>query len=54
MYLARGNLPWQGMPGKDKDERQRKILEKKKILLLVNYVKVFLKNLNFFVIIVEI
>ena len=30
MYLARGNLPWQGMPGKDKDERQRKILEKKK------------------------
>ena len=30
LYLARGNLPWQGMPGKDKQERQRKILEKKK------------------------
>ena len=29
LYLARGNLPWQGMPGKNKEERYKKILLKK-------------------------
>jgi serine/threonine protein kinase len=29
MYLLRGNLPWQGMNGKTKDERYKKILQKK-------------------------
>lgn len=30
IYLLRGNLPWQGLPIKKKEDRYRKILEKKK------------------------
>jgi serine/threonine protein kinase len=29
MYFLRGNLPWQGLPGKNKEERYKKILQKK-------------------------
>jgi serine/threonine protein kinase len=29
MYLLRGSLPWQGLPNNDKDERYKKIMEKK-------------------------
>ena len=29
MYFLRGTLPWQGIPGKTKDERYKKILQKK-------------------------
>ena len=30
LYFLRGNLPWQGLKGNNKDERYRKICEKKK------------------------
>ena len=29
MYFLRGNLPWQGLPGKNKEERYKKICQKK-------------------------
>ena len=29
MYFLRGRLPWQGIPVKNKEERYRKIMEKK-------------------------
>jgi hypothetical protein len=28
VYLIKGELPWQGVPGKDKDEKYKKIKEK--------------------------
>ena len=56
MYFLKGNLPlpWQGLKVKVKEERYQKILEKKKKLVLKNYVKVFHKNFLFLFLTVEI
>lgn len=54
MYFLRGRLPWQGIPVKNKEERYRKIMEKKLKLLPKNYAKDFLKNLLIILIIRDI
>ena len=48
LYFLRVSLPWQGLKVKAKEERYKKILQKKKKLLLKNYAEDFLlffKNL---------
>ena len=48
MYFLRGNLPWQGLKIKSKENRYAKILEKKKKIQVNNYVKIFRMNLRIF------
>ena len=40
IYLLKSVLPWQGVKSDNKYEKYEKVLEKKEILLLNNYVKV--------------
>lgn len=46
IYFLRGNLPWQGLKIKSKEDRYKKILDKKRKLQVNNYVKTFLMNLK--------
>jgi casein kinase 1 alpha len=44
MYFLRGDLPWQGLKVKSKEDRYKRILEKKKRPQVRNYVLGFQKN----------
>ena len=44
MYLLRGSLSWQGLQAKNKEERYKKIIQKKQKLRLMIYAMVSLLN----------
>ncbi len=46
IYFLKGNLPWQGLKAKNKDDRYKKILQKKLNDFHMIYVMVFLMNLK--------